>query len=112
MRPALTHDNVKLLTHAKVVRLETDASGRSVTQVHVDRRGAHEVFTADVVVVSCGATNSAALLLKSASDKHPRGLANASDVVGRHYMAHINSGVIAISQTPNTTKFQKTLGDQ
>ena len=62
------------------------------------------------MVVSCGATNSAALLLKSASDKHPRGLANSSDVVGRHYMAHINSGVIAISQTPNTTKFQKTLG--
>src|SRR5205807_8341416 len=53
---------------------------------------------------------SAALLLKSASDKHPNGLGNSSDVVGRHYMAHINSGVIAISQTPNTTKFQKTLG--
>ncbi len=65
---------------------------------------------ADIVVLSCGATNSAALLLKSASDKHPRGLANSSDVVGRHYMAHINSGVIAISQTPNTTRFQKTLG--
>jgi choline dehydrogenase-like flavoprotein len=110
VRPALKHDNVKLLTHAKVVRLETDAAGRSVTHVHVDRRGAPETYTADIVVVSCGATNSAALLLKSASDKHPRGLANASDVVGRHYMAHINSGVIAISQTPNTTKFQKTLG--
>ena len=52
------------------------------------------------MVVSCGATNSAALLLKSASDTHPRGLANSSDVVGRHYMAHINSGVIAISQHP------------
>src|SRR5262249_54761697 len=51
-----------------------------------------------------------ALLLRSCSDKHPRGLANSSDMVGRHYMAHINSGVIAISQTPNTTKFQKTLG--
>ncbi len=62
------------------------------------------------MVVSCGATNSAALLLRSASDEHPHGLANSSDVVGRHYMAHINSGVIAISQTPNTTKFQKTLG--
>ena len=75
-----------------------------------DRRGAPESYSADIVVVSCGATNSAALLLKSASDRHPRGLANSSDVVGRHYMAHINSGVIAISQTPNTTKFQKTLG--
>jgi choline dehydrogenase-like flavoprotein len=110
VRPALKHKNVKLLTHARVQRLETDPSGNSVNRVIVDRRGAQESFSADVVVVSCGATNSAALLLKSASDAHPNGLANSSGVVGRHYMAHINSGVIAISQTPNTTKFQKTLG--
>jgi choline dehydrogenase-like flavoprotein len=93
-----------------VERLETSGSGTSVTRVHVDHRGTPETYSADIVVVSCGATNSAALLLKSATDRHPRGLANSSDVVGRHYMAHINSGVIAISQTPNTTKFQKTLG--
>jgi choline dehydrogenase-like flavoprotein len=61
------------------------------------------------VVVSCGAVNSAALLLRSASEKHPNGLANSSDVVGRHYMAHLNSAVIAISHTPNETRFQKTL---
>ena len=70
----------------------------------------NERYSGDIVVVSCGAVNSAALLLRSANDAHPRGLANASGVVGRHYMAHINSGVIAISQTPNETKFQKTLG--
>ena len=109
VRPALEHPNVKLITHAKVERLETDASGQTVTKVHASRRGTSETYAADIVVVSCGATNSAALLLKSASDRHPRGLANSSDVVGRHYMAHINSGVIAISQTPNITKFQKTL---
>jgi choline dehydrogenase-like flavoprotein len=62
------------------------------------------------VVVSCGAANSAALLLRSISDKHPNGLANSSDVVGRHYMAHLNSAVVAISNAPNETKFQKTLG--
>jgi choline dehydrogenase-like flavoprotein len=62
------------------------------------------------VVVSCGAVNSAALLLRSASAGHPNGLANSSDVVGRHYMAHLNTAVIAISRTPNETKFQKTLG--
>jgi choline dehydrogenase-like flavoprotein len=93
-----------------VERLETDANGHSVTRVHVNHRSAPETYSADIVVVSCGATNSAALLLKSASDKHPRGLANSSDTVGRHYMAHIHSGVIAISETPNTTRFQKTLG--
>jgi choline dehydrogenase-like flavoprotein len=110
VRPALRHDNVKLLTHAKVERLETGASGREVSSVVVTRRGREERYSADVVVVSCGAANSAALLLRSASDRHPAGLANSSDVVGRHYMAHINSGVIAISQAPNETKFQKTLG--
>ena len=110
VRPALTHPNVELKTHSKVTRLETDASGQSVTGVVVDRRGATETCTADVVVVSCGAAESPALLLRSANERHPNGLANSSDQVGRNYMAHINSGVIAISQTPNTTKFQKTLG--
>jgi choline dehydrogenase-like flavoprotein len=110
VRPALTHPNVTLKTHSKVTRLETDASGGAVTGVVVDRRGASETYSADVVVVSCGAAESPALLLRSASDRHPRGLANSSDQVGRNYMAHINSGVIAISQTPNETKFQKTLG--
>jgi choline dehydrogenase-like flavoprotein len=86
------------------------AHRHSVTEVLVERRGTSETYSADIVVVACGAINSAALLLRSASDEHPNGLANGSDVVGRNYMAHINSGVIAISQTPNTTKFQKTLG--
>jgi choline dehydrogenase-like flavoprotein len=110
VRPALKHDNVTLKTDSKVERLETDPSGSSVARVVVDRKGTEETYSADIVVVSCGAANSAALLLKSASDQHPNGLANSSDVVGRHYMAHLNSGVIAISQTPNPTKFQKTLG--
>src|SRR5919205_462206 len=110
VRPALKHPNVTLRTHARVQRLETDASGHSVTEVVVERRGTEERYRADVVVVSCGAINSAALLLRSASDAHPRGLANGSDQLGRNYMAHINSGVIAISKEPNDTKFQKTLG--
>jgi choline dehydrogenase-like flavoprotein len=110
VRPALEHDNVTMLRHAKVERLVTDPSGRTVTEVVVDREGARETYSADVVVSSCGAINSAALLLRSASDAHPNGLANGSDQVGRNYMAHINSGVVALSKTPNPTKFQKTLG--
>jgi choline dehydrogenase-like flavoprotein len=110
VRPALKQPNLTLLTHAMVRRLEVSPSGRSVEQVVVSRAGAEEVYTADVIVVSCGAVNSAALLLRSKSEKHPHGLANSSDVVGRHYMAHLNSAVIAISRTPNPTKFQKTLG--
>jgi len=110
VRPALEHDNVTLETHSRVVRLETDRSGGEVSRVVVDRGGAEQAYSGDIVVVSCGAAHSPALLLRSANDKHPNGLANSSDVVGRNYMAHINSGVIAISQSPNPTKFQKTLG--
>ncbi|MGH2396029.1 MAG: GMC oxidoreductase [Terriglobales bacterium] len=108
--PALRHPNVTLLTNTYAERLETDASGRRVSKVIVKRNGAREEYTADVVVASCGAINSAALLLRSANDKHPRGLANGSDVVGRHYMGHINSVEMAISKCPNPTVFQKTLG--
>src|SRR6266849_2921635 len=108
--PALEHPNVTLLTDAFVARLETSASDREVTQVHVERNGAQEIYSANIVVSSCGAINSAALLLRSANDKHPRGLANSSDAVGRHYMGHTNSVMMAISKCPNPTIFQKTLG--
>ncbi|HEV2730219.1 MAG TPA: GMC family oxidoreductase [Terriglobales bacterium] len=107
--PALQHPNVTLLTNALVKRLETDSSGREVQRVIVERNGSLETYSADIVVVSCGAINSAALLLRSANDKHPRGLANGSDVVGRHYMGHTNSVLMAISKCPNPTIFQKTL---
>ncbi|HKB16373.1 MAG TPA: GMC family oxidoreductase [Planctomycetota bacterium] len=107
--PALAHPNVTLLTGTYVSRLETDSSGRQVTKVHVERGGGKETYAADVVVLSCGAINSAALLLRSASDRHPRGLANGSDVVGRHYMGHVNSVLMAVSKCPNPTVFQKSL---
>jgi choline dehydrogenase-like flavoprotein len=107
--PALRYPNVTLLTNAHVERLETSASGRDVRGVVVTRGGATERYTADVVVVACGAINSAALLLRSRSDAHPNGLANSSDLVGRHYMGHINSVLVALSKEPNPTVFQKTL---
>jgi choline dehydrogenase-like flavoprotein len=103
------YPNATLLTGAYVSRLETSGSGREVTRVVVDRGGAKESYSADIVVVSAGAINSAALLLRSVSDQHPRGLANSSDVVGRHYMGHINSVLMALSRCPNPTVFQKTL---
>src|SRR5436190_504770 len=107
--PALRHPNVTLLTDTKVTRLLTSASGHEVTGVEVERNGMKETYSAAVVVVSGGAINSAALLLRSANDKHPRGLANGSDVVGRHYMGHVNSVLMALSKCPNPTVFQKTL---
>ncbi len=107
--PAVEHSNVTLLTNALVKRLETDATGREISRVVVERNGSLETYSGDIVVVSCGAINSAALLLRSANDKHPQGLANSSDVVGRHYMGHTNSVLLAISRCPNPTIFQKTL---
>ena len=107
--PALRHPNVTLLTGAYVERLETSPSGREVTGVVVKREDRTERYCADLVVVSAGAINSAALLLRSANERHPNGLANGSDVVGRHYMGHINSVLMALSRCPNPTIFQKTL---
>lgn len=107
--PALAHPNVTLLTNAYVSRLETDAGGRTVNAVHVERQGEPLRFTADVVVSACGAINSAALLLRSANDRHPRGLANGSDVVGRHYMCHLNTMFLAISRARNDTRFNKSI---
>src|SRR4029079_10857837 len=90
--------------------LETNRTGREVAAVHVERNGARETFRGSVVVVSAGAINSAALLLRSADDHHPTGLANRSGVVGRHYMCHVNSMFLAISRDTNPTRFNQTLG--
>jgi choline dehydrogenase-like flavoprotein len=107
--PAIAHPNVTLLTNAYVERLETDPRGRAVTGVHVNRHGALEVYTADIVAVAAGALSSALLMFRSACDTHPRGLANGSDQVGRNYMRHNNSAFMAVSKEPNDTVFQKTL---
>lgn len=108
--PALTYDNVTMVTGADVRRLETDPTGRTVTRVVAElESGATEEFSADIVVVAAGAVNSAVLLLRSADDRHPGGLANSSDVVGRHYMRHNNLALMAVSKEPNPTRFQKTL---
>jgi choline dehydrogenase-like flavoprotein len=100
---------VTLRTDAYVERLETAGSGRAISKVVVKNNGSREEYSADIVAVSCGAINSAALFLRSASDKHPNGLANSSDVVVRHYMGHINSVLMALSKCPNPTIFQKSL---
>jgi choline dehydrogenase-like flavoprotein len=108
--PVLSQDNVTLVTGAHVQRLETDASGHSVTGVVTTLDDGTETrFTGDIVVVACGAVNSAALLLRSRQDRHPDGLANSSGVVGRHYMRHNNIALMTVSREPNPTLFQKTL---
>ena len=103
------HANVTLLTGAKVTMLETDAGGKTITGVKVTRDGEQERYSADLVVVAAGALNSALLFLRSANHAHPNGLANSSDQVGRNYMRHNQSVMMAVSRTRNDTIFQKTL---
>jgi choline dehydrogenase-like flavoprotein len=110
VRPALKQPNVTLVRSARVLRLETDAEGGSVTGVVAEVAGEEQRFTGSIVVVSCGAANSAKLLLASATDRHPNGLANGSDQVGRNYMFHNSRAFLAISKEKNPTHFQKTLG--
>jgi choline dehydrogenase-like flavoprotein len=101
---------VTLLTNAQAVKLETNSTGTVVTEVVVDRDGESERFGADLIVLACGAANTAKLLLLSANDEHPNGLANGSDQVGRNYMFHNSQAVLALSRDENPTVFQKTLG--
>ena len=110
IKPALALRNVKLLTRACVERLNTDRTGGEVREVVVRRDGERLVFRGDMVVLACGAINSAAVLLRSADEKHPTGLANSSDQVGRNYMTHQNGCLIAVMQTPNPSQFQKHFG--
>ena len=109
--PALArHPNLTLWTGAYVDKLVTSANGRSVEGIDVIQNGDRVTVSGDLVVVACGALSSALLMLRSANQAHPDGLANGSGLVGRNYMRHNNSTVLAISRTPNPTKFQKTLG--
>ncbi len=108
---ALAHPNVTLLTRALVERLETDESGKKIQSVKVLREGETLEFSASLFILSAGAVNSAALLLRSRDSKNPEGLANSSGLVGRNYMCHNNSAMLAIHPVKkNPTLFQKTIG--
>ncbi len=109
--PALqAHPNLTLLTNTYVERLLTNAAGTAIEGIEAVCRGEPRTLRGGLVIVACGALSSALLFLRSASDRHPAGLANSSGLVGRNYMRHTNSTVMAISKTPNPTRFQKTLG--
>jgi len=104
------HPNLTLLTNSYVDKLTTDSQGRRISGVNVLRGGEQTTYSGDIVIVACGALSSALLMLRSGNSDHPNGLANGSGQVGRNYMRHNNAVLMAISRTPNPTKFQKTLG--
>ncbi len=111
VRPALRSGHVRLMTNARVDRLHTDNTGRRVTEASIEQSGRQVSVRAQRFVLACGAVNTAALLLRSASDKHPTGLANSSDQVGRNYMAHVTTFFLAIDpRQKNQAVYQKTIG--
>ncbi|PKA40605.1 GMC family oxidoreductase [Rhizobium sullae] len=108
---ALQHPNVRLQTGSQVTRLQTAADGKHIETVHYRKDGAEETVSPKLVILSAGAVQSAVLLLRSADDRHPKGLANSSDQVGRNFMNHNSSAVIAVSPGfRNTSIYQKTFG--
>ena len=109
IRPSMVYDNLTLITEAKVLRLQTNASGREVTGVEAEIAGERHIFKSKIVVVAGGALNSAILLLRSANEKHPNGLANSSGLVGRNYMRHKIAAIVALGVKPNPTVYPKTL---
>ncbi|WP_292008218.1 GMC family oxidoreductase [Chryseobacterium sp.] len=107
---ALEYPNVELMTNTKVLKLITDDLGTRVSGVVVEQNGEVGILTADLVVLSAGAINSAAILLESRSEQFPNGLANRSDQVGRNYMFHQSSALTVLYKKPNPSKFGKTFG--
>lgn len=110
LRPALTDANVSLLTRTKIDRLETDADGTRVVALLGKRDGRAVRIEAGRVVLAAGAVNTAALLLRSRTARHDRGLGNSSGQVGRNYMVHNSTFMLAVDpRRTNTVSFQKTL---
>jgi choline dehydrogenase-like flavoprotein len=108
---ALQHTNVKLQTKSRVTKLETSADGSRIETVHYLQNGEAKSVSPRLVILSAGAVQSSVLLLRSANDRFPNGLANSSDQVGRNFMNHNSSALLAISPFyRNTSVYQKTFG--
>ena len=109
--PALKTGLVDLILETKALRFLTDATGRKVTGIEVEQDGQRRTIHGDLFISAAGAINSAALLLRSANDKHPGGLGNtSSDQLGRNYMAHNNTAMMAVHPfRKNGVTFQKSL---
>ena len=106
---ALAHPNVHLETGCQVTRLEVGPEGK-VAEVHYQQGGVAHRITPHQVILSAGAVNSAALMLQSANENAPNGVANRSDMVGRNFMNHNCSAVMALHPfRKNHAVYQKTL---
>jgi choline dehydrogenase-like flavoprotein len=123
IRQIMHWPNVTLMTNSRVTRLLTNSSGTAVNAVEVIHSGASDAkppppvqkwrnryYSAGFFAVCAGAINSAVILLASANDKHPTGLANRSDQVGRNFMYHQADALLAIGTERNEDSYTKTWG--
>ncbi len=106
---ALQHGNVTLKTNARVVSLHTNPSGTEIKGVQAEVDEQAILFSGYIVVLACGAVNSAALMLNSANEKHPTGLANSSDQVGRNLMRHQMSVIVERGGINNSGTFPRSV---
>ena len=106
---ALKHDNVILKMNARVVELHTNVTGTEVSGVQAEIDGQSFLFKASIVVLACGAVNSAALMLDSANEKHPNGLANGSDQLGRNLMKHLMTVIVEREAAENDGTFMPSV---
>jgi choline dehydrogenase-like flavoprotein len=105
---ALRHPNVTLVTGTRVARLLSE--GRRITGVEVEGPQGPATLCARMVCLCAGAVMTAALLLASANGDHPAGLANRSDQVGRNFMNHNLTAMIAVNpMRRNRTVYEKTI---
>jgi len=114
---ATQHHNITLKTNARVTALHTNPSGTEIKGVQTelsaqsgtDTPTIDTLFTADIVVLACGAVNSAALLLTSANSAHPNGLANTSNQLGRNLMTQLMTVIVQRSETDNNGTFPQSI---
>jgi choline dehydrogenase-like flavoprotein len=108
---ALQHKTVTMQTKSRVTRLETSADGSRIETVHYQQNGEAKSVSPKLVILAAGAVQSSVVLLRSANDRFKAGLANSSDQVGRNFMNHNSSAVLAISPFyRNDSIYQKTFG--
>ncbi len=83
----------RIVDRVPVQRLEHDERGETIeAAVYATPDGTEHRQPAVQFVLACGGVENARLLLLSASDQYPDGLANSSDAVGRFFMDHLFAG--------------------
>ena len=110
LRPALADASISLITRTRVDRLETSADGTRIIAALGHREGERVRIEGTRFVLACGAVNSTTLLLRSSNPSHPNGLGNSSGLLGRNYMVHNSTFMLAVDpRTRNRVSFQKTI---